>query len=354
MVGTIERRIKMFGQIARFFGILWRTGNFWGRIFILLIVCWPLLLAFVSATGGGVTITSLLAFIPFLALVVGIAAYPVADAALLYFEKKIKFSILGWIAAIIGVELVLGAYFAATPLSSDRGLVPLLVVIITALVLLSLAKKLAFVRGILWIALIILTAIFILGGREEVKEKAAANYHPPAPYPQDYAKKETRRFEYPEPGGGVAVKLETNCDKEDFIAVIPPRHKLELHHVYFAETLKANRCSYNVYGDAVPVFGPGEAYRTKREFQGDLPAPQFKVHTSLIKFLHPDMRTVYRAVEKNGDVISAENCSDGEIRVYSIYNLSKGILFSGLAQQIGHDGSTVTLEGVIPPAECPG
>src|SRR3972149_10329301 len=161
----------MLGQIGRFFGIVWRTGNFWGGIFILLIVCWPLFLALIATIGAGTAITSLLALIPFFAIVAGVAAYPVISAALVYFNKSRN--ILGWIAAIIGTELVIGAYFSALPLSNDRGLVPLLILVIAALVLLSLAKKLAFVRSILWIALIILTAIFIFGGREEVKKMGA-------------------------------------------------------------------------------------------------------------------------------------------------------------------------------------
>lgn len=342
-------------QISRFFGIVWRTGNFWGRIFILLIVGWPFLLAFTSAVGGGVTFTSLLALMPFFAIVAGIAAYPVISAALVYFDKSR--AILGWIAAIIGTELAIGAYFSALPLSNDRGLAPLLVLVIAALILLSLAKKLASVRTVLWIALVILTLIFAFGGREAIKEKAEANYHPPthpAPYPQDYNKKETRRFEYAEPGGGVMVKLQTNCDREDFIAVIPPRHKINLHHVYFAETVKANRCSYDVYGRSFPIYGPSDDWQTKEEFAGDLVAPQFKAMRSLIKFLHPNMRTAYQGIKRDGDSISAENCSDGEIRIYHVYNVSKGILFSGSAQQIGHDGSTVTFEGTITPTQCPG
>lgn len=185
---------------------------------------------------------------------------------------------------------------------------------------------------------------------EETKYRPPTN---PAPYPQAYEKKETRRFEYASPSGDgtTLVKLETNCDKEDFIAIIPPRHQIKIHHVYFDETVKANRCSYNVYGDSYPVMGPDEAYhKTLAEFKNDLPAPQFIAHKSLIKFVGAG--TEYRDFKHNGEEIVFDNCSGEDIRVYSIYNISKGILFSGLAQQIGHDGSTVTFEGVITPAQC--
>jgi len=340
---------------------IWATGNRWARIALAIIIGWPILLLVYALGNPPIWSGSLMALIPVIALFILIMTRldPMVLAVVMAFKKGR--TVLSYISTIVGIELAIGVYCTLVRIGNDPELAMLLILFLITYIFLAMGVKgnkfVGFAKSVCIVGIIILTAIFILGGREEIREKAEANYHPPghpAPYPQDYAKKETRRFEYPEPGGGIAVKLETNCDKEDFIATIPPRHKIELHHVYFAETLKANRCSYNVYGDSYPVFGPGELFQTKREFKGDLPAPQFHAHTSLIKFLHPDMRTVYQAVERNGDVISTENCSDGEIRVYSIYNLSKGILFSGLAQQIGHDGSTVTFEGVITPAECPG
>lgn len=171
----------------------------------------------------------------------------------------------------------------------------------------------------------------------------------PAPYPQAYEKKETRRFEYPD-GDGVMVKLQTNCDKEDFIATIPPRHQIKIHHVYFGETIKANRCSYNVYGESFPVAGPPEDLYKNNEFAHDLVAPQFIALKSLIKFVGE--KTEFHDFKRNGDEIVFENCSEGDVRVYHMYNISKGVLFSGSAQQIGHDGSTVTFEGVITPIKC--
>lgn len=353
------KALKEFWEIMK---LLWKgnamVARGFVRIALLMLLAWPFVAMGIAAINHDLAFVAIpiWSFVLAGALVVLAYYFPLIISAAGI--AKITRPILWNIFTIIAFELIVGIYFTFVPVANDRVLIlPLSMVMITMLFL-HLSVKASWIKmakSAGWLIMIAITVIFFYGGVEKIEEKALARqYHPPAnpaPYPQDYNKKETRRFEYPEPGGGVAVKLTTNCDKEDFIAVIPPRHKIELHHVYFAETVKANRCSYNVYGDSFPVFGPSGSFRTKRELQNDLPAPQFKAHMSLIKLAYPD-KTVYQAIESNGDKIEAKNCSDGEIRVYSVYNITKAILFSGAAQQIGHDGSTITLEGVIRPTTC--
>ena len=345
----------MLGQIGRFFGIVWRTGNFWGRIFILLIVCWPLFLALIATIGAGTAITSLLALIPFFAIVAGIAAYPVISAALVYFNKSRN--ILGWIAAIIGTELVIGAYFSALPLSNDRGLVPLLILVIAALVLLSLAKKLAFVRSILWIALIILTAIFIFGGREEVKKMGArkgegVTFTTKGEMEDGYwvvpeklsikPRVETSDVKQ-DLRDDTDIRITTNCREPVVIATLATGQNIQIRHIDFGGWEWKNRCSYNAAGSAIPIYG--ERYKvTRPRFRHDLPFPEMPAGAVGFSLEDEDGKIVSSDYIKNqGGIIYFNNTSGKTVKAMLRYNYMKAFTENPVtAQQIGWDGSTAT------------
>lgn len=349
--------LREFWQIIR---DLWDTNTQIARGFLrialVILLIWPAV-AIVIATinhDAALAVIPMWGFLLVFAALIVVYYFPLITTVVAVVAPTR--SILQEAILILIIEIGIGIYFTLVDVASDRKLIPLLVLVIAGIILLLLAKKgraLSFFKFIFWMIFIILTLIFVFGGREEIKEKASAAYYVPpahpAPYPQDYNKKETRRFEYTD-GDGVMVKLQTNCDKEDFIAVVPPHHQIKIHHVYFDETVKANRCSYNVYGESFPVAGPPEDLYKNNEFAHDLVAPQFIALKSLIKFVGE--KTEFHDFKRNGDEIVFENCSEGDARVYHMYNISKGVLFSGSAQQIGHDGSTVTFEGVITPIKC--
>lgn len=161
-------------ELWAIFVALWNTGNRIARAAILLIVLWPVLVA-VTALVGFPTITSIVALTPVMAIAFSIIAAidPIVIAVIATFKKGR--TIFTWIATIIAAELVLGVYFSIVPVWNDRGLVPVVVLIAVTMFFLAIGIKgkiqKTAISAMIFI-IIVLTAIFFLGGRE----KAAAKF----------------------------------------------------------------------------------------------------------------------------------------------------------------------------------
>jgi hypothetical protein len=152
---------------------LWNTGNRLARWTIGIIGFWPIVLIGVAITGIP-TLTSLLALLPVLAIILLLLALidPLVLAVIGSFERGR--SALRISATIIGAELVIGVYFSVIPVWKDRGLVPLLVLILAAIGFLAAGLQGKIAKGtisILVLLAIILTITFISGGREGLYQK---------------------------------------------------------------------------------------------------------------------------------------------------------------------------------------
>lgn len=152
---------------------VWNTGNRLARWAIVIIALWPFLLV-VVALAGIPLLTSLLALLPIVALLLLILASldPLIIMAIGAFPQGRV--CLRWIATIIGTELIVGVYLSVVPVWQDRGLVPLLVLIITAVLFFSIGIQGKWVKkavGILILIAIAITIIFTLGGREKIEQK---------------------------------------------------------------------------------------------------------------------------------------------------------------------------------------
>lgn len=348
-------------QLKRFFHILWDTGNFWGRVFILSLVCWPLLLAAVAATGGNSTLTALLALIPFLTLVLGIAIYPVIDVAVLALEEGR--GILKWIAAIIGVELVIGVYFSMVPLSNDSGLAPLLVLVIAAIILLSLSQKLKFIRFILWVTFIVLTLIFVVGGREKAKgliPKMPGQQdakQPPAPQgymengywipeevlPVPKPKVESKTYRR-EMADGTVIEIVTNCQDNKLITTLEPGEAVEIRHVDHGPYDLGSYCSYGFDGKIAPINGHPERVARPR-FEEDFFFPTDIIPPEATGFYMVDEHDKGLArdyIKKIGGKIYLYHPSHatGRATVYMQINLPQGEV-AKKREQIGWNGATL-------------
>lgn len=160
---------------------LWNTGNRWARIAIAVIVLWPLLLI-VVAMAGIPALTSFLALAPIAAILLLIFAFfdPLLIAAVATFPQGRK--ILRWIVMLISVELIIGVYCSVVPVWNDRGLIPLAFLVAVVLLLLSFfagvfgQRVLKVTIYILLLLFVLLTAIFFLGGRENVAQKTKNFY----------------------------------------------------------------------------------------------------------------------------------------------------------------------------------
>jgi len=150
---------------------LWKTGNRWCRWAIAVSVFWPIVLVAVALTGLPLLI-SLLALLPVLAIMLSLLAAidPLVVAIVGAFGTGR--TVLRTIATVIGTELVIGVYFSIIPVWNDRGLIPVLILVMVAIGFLSIGIKGKVVKttiSILAVIAVVITAIFVLGGREKLK-----------------------------------------------------------------------------------------------------------------------------------------------------------------------------------------
>lgn len=165
--------MNTLAELWAIFVALWNTGNRIARAAILLIVLWPALVAVIALIGFP-AITSIVALVPVMAIALSIVAAidPIVIAVIAAFKKGR--TVFTWIATIIAMELVLGVYFSVVPIWNDRGLVPVVVLVAVAMFFLAVGVKGKTQKtaiGVMFVIIVILTAIFFLGGREKVVAK---------------------------------------------------------------------------------------------------------------------------------------------------------------------------------------
>lgn len=148
---------------------LWRIGNYWLRAAIVIVASWPVPIT-LAAFIGWPALTATVALLPLFALVIVLMTIfdPLVLAALVPFGFGRR-TLVG-LAGIIGLELAVGAYFAAVPVANDRGLIPLQLLLIVGIAFLAISgfRKVAVLLGV---ALVIVAAISFMGGREKANER---------------------------------------------------------------------------------------------------------------------------------------------------------------------------------------
>jgi hypothetical protein len=161
-------------EIWNFVLDLWDTGNYWVRWALGIVVTWPILMAFAALTPW-VALKASVALVPLLVVAAGIIAVfdPLVFGLIAIPKTGRRF--LVWLLTIVGVELGLGTYLAAVPVSNDRGLIPLVILIAVTMGFLAVGIRNKVAKAVIWLLLvvwIILTAIFFLGGREQAGRRA--------------------------------------------------------------------------------------------------------------------------------------------------------------------------------------
>jgi hypothetical protein len=172
---------------------LWSVGNYWARLAIIIVASWPLIIA-LTALIGWPALTVTVALLPLIAVVFGLIGLNPRHPRRRLRGQPLVIAAIGavWprflrtLALIIGTELAIGAYFAAVPVANDRGLIPLALLLLLAIIFLALSGWRGRVMSALVVVFIVLTAIFLLGGREKTKERARRAVEwvkpkPPAP-----------------------------------------------------------------------------------------------------------------------------------------------------------------------------
>lgn len=152
---------------------LWYAGNYWVRWAILILAFWPICIAVVAPIGSqGFTAT--VALLPLLPIVLGLIAVfdPLVIAAVGNFALGRK--VLTVLATIIGAELAVGVFFSAVPVANDRGLIPLALLVMIAIVFFVLSGIKGKMVSLLIMVLVGIAAIMFVGGRDKVSSKINA------------------------------------------------------------------------------------------------------------------------------------------------------------------------------------
>ncbi len=156
-------------NFLRIIRALWGIGNLWARLAIIIVASWPVAVTF-AALIGWPALTATVALLPLAAIIFGLIA--LIDPLVIGAIGAVWPRFLKALALVIGTELAIGVYFAAVPVASDRGLVPLALLLLLAILFLAMSGKVKGVISALVAAFVILTGIFLLGGREKAKERA--------------------------------------------------------------------------------------------------------------------------------------------------------------------------------------
>ncbi|MBI4085788.1 MAG: hypothetical protein HY433_00910 [Candidatus Liptonbacteria bacterium] len=157
----------LLGSIWRVVVALWGIGNYWLRAAIVIFASWPVLIV-LAAFIGWPALTATVALLPLVGLVIALMTIfdPLVLVALVPFGFG-RIALAGF-AGLIGLELAVGAYFAAVPVANDRGLIPLQLLLVVGIAFLAISgfRRMAVLLGI---ALAVIAAISFVGGREEAK-----------------------------------------------------------------------------------------------------------------------------------------------------------------------------------------
>jgi len=150
--------------------VFYQKANFLLRIATISALLWPVFAiatAILLKPSNAQTVVPLVTLSPFLPMVLFLLGAPFQ-----YFliaqdpDAKIGFR---WAIALIAVELSIGVYFAVIPVSNDPGLTPLLILIASALFFLKLAQIARWLQILFVILLMLITTIFVAGGRERIQ-----------------------------------------------------------------------------------------------------------------------------------------------------------------------------------------
>lgn len=165
---------ELLSSIGQMFLEIRNTGNYWLRRALLVLLLWPLLMIFASLLppNAAMVVVPIVALVPLLAAVFWVVgAVDLLLVAAATTAIPLVRRVLIKLAVATGMELVIGVYFSLVPTSTDRALVPALLLIFAAILFLSLGKKRGVILALLILASAVLTMIFFLGGRKEAGAK---------------------------------------------------------------------------------------------------------------------------------------------------------------------------------------
>jgi hypothetical protein len=156
---------------------IWNTGNYMGRWAIGFILLTPVAIitaSFLPPKTAEVVVPMITIALPLSTAIIFSIIFldPMLLGLIFSMESSKKF--LARVAGIIGAETLMGIYFSLVPVSNDHGLIPAISLIWIAIPLIYFGVKDAWgkkIGSLLIILMIVLTAIFFMGGREGSEKK---------------------------------------------------------------------------------------------------------------------------------------------------------------------------------------
>jgi len=350
-------------ELWEIFQDIWATGNRWARWAIAIIVGWPILLLVYALGNPPIWSGSLMALIPVIALFILIMTRldPMVLAVVMAFKKGR--TVLSYISTIVGIELAIGVYCTLVKIGNDPELAMLLILLLATYIFLAMGVKgnkfIGFARFVCVAGIIILTLIFIFGGRDKIKERAEDSMQRgegavrqyevidglEVPYDRRSGKPrvetQTVRLEV---DSGKQITLTTNCQQDDFIVTLDSGETARIRHVY-KPLYRQNQCSFSITGRALPIYGlrrDGEEAKNLPRLENDFPFPELPAHANVFYIKDGESKREPYIIRNEGGAIRLTNYTDRAVEVRQRYNYPDQFM----NQQIGWDGSTATFEAV--------
>ncbi|MBI4993573.1 hypothetical protein HZC33_01255 [Candidatus Wolfebacteria bacterium] len=186
-------------SLQAFFAIfseIWQLGNRFCRWAIAIIAFWPILIM-ASAFYGTSGIIAIVSMVPIVAIVLltavhaetykkvereengqnvvrqvpNVNIWPLGFFAIAVYSEKVREAIKT-LTGIAALELCLGIYFALVPVQNDRDLIPVVVLIVIAMIFIWIsAEGKTRSHSLIFLAVVlkIITVIFFMGGRDEIR-----------------------------------------------------------------------------------------------------------------------------------------------------------------------------------------
>jgi len=173
--------VELFGLL----GDLWRTGNWWMRRVVFLLLAWPFVVLLVALTLSPTVVASIATTIPVLSILLLLFSWPVATA--IAASARHGRHVIGALLLIAAGELVVGIYLVLVPVRNAPEMIPIFILVAFATLFLTAGASLLGRTGeatrrlatILVLIAVGITAIFFAGGVDEARtwldEQAAAS-----------------------------------------------------------------------------------------------------------------------------------------------------------------------------------
>jgi len=162
---TIKQRVVRIARLAIIWpfvlvGVAMFTSPKTAQTLVPILALLPLVLL-------GILFTTWTALATFGVIAIVPTTAPLGIGRLLAFTR----SVIKTLAVVLLIDLSIGVYLSVVPVSKDAGLVPLLVLVVACLVIASIVVGAGWLRKIFIFAILAITVIFFLGGRDAAAKK---------------------------------------------------------------------------------------------------------------------------------------------------------------------------------------